>query len=192
MDEAALIGKAQRGDSAALARLLQMHYLSVKKYLVTVTFDRNLSEDLTQETMIRAIQRISQFGGRSRFSTWLIAIATNLYMDWLRRQKREKRLEEDAIQLLLLQPDEADPGSEVRELMTQLQGLPRALSLPLILKHYHGYTYEEIAGWMDLPVGTVKSRIFNAIRSLRRGHPDEQPSRSVQAGSLGAPPEAGA
>ncbi|MFZ5824400.1 MAG: RNA polymerase sigma factor SigY [Bacillota bacterium] len=175
MDEAALISKAQRGDSVALARLLQMHYLSVKKYLVTVTFDRNLSEDLTQETMIRAIQRIGQFGGRSRFSTWLIAIATNLYMDWLRKQKRERRLEEDAIQSLLLRPADVDPEGEVRELLDRLHQLPRDVSLPLILKHYYGYTYEEIAGWMDLPVGTVKSRIFNAIRSLRKGDSDEQP-----------------
>lgn len=168
MDEAAWIAKAQRGDSVALAKLLQMHYLSVKKYLVTVTFDRSLAEDLTQETMIRAIQRIKQYGGRSKFSTWLIAIATNLYMDWLRKQKREKRLEEDAISSLLLQPAELDPGGEIRDLMERLHELPRDVSLPLVLKHYYGYTYEEIAEFMAIPIGTVKSRIFNGIRSLQR------------------------
>lgn len=174
MEEAALIAGAQRGDSVALARLLQLHYLTVKKYLVSVTFDRSLAEDLTQETMIRAIQRLGQFGGRSRFSTWLISIATNLYMDWLRKQKRERRLEEEAIQSLLIEPADLEPGGEVRELMERLAELPRDVSLPLILKHYHGYTYEEIAEWMAIPVGTVKSRIFNSIRSLRRGSADAQ------------------
>jgi len=166
-DHAALIAKAQGGDSVALARLLQIHYLPVKKYLVTVTFDRSLAEDLTQETMIRAIQRLRQFGGRSQFSTWLIAIATNLYMDWLRKQKRERRLTEDAIQSRLLEPAEAGPEGEVRDLLERLHELPREVALPLVLKHYYGYTYEEIAEWMAIPVGTVKSRIFNGIRALR-------------------------
>ncbi len=168
-DEARQIARAQRGDSVALAQLLQTHYLPVKKYLVSVTFDRNLAEDLTQETMIRAIQRIGQFGGRSKFSTWLISIATNLYMDWLRKQKRERRIEEDAIQSLLLEPAELGPDTEVRDLLERLHELPRDVALPLILKHYHGYTYEEIAEWMAIPVGTVKSRIFNGIRALRKG-----------------------
>jgi len=167
MDDHELIRQAQRGDQAALARLLQQQYLPVKKYLVTITFDRNLAEDLTQETMIRAIQSIGQFQGRARFSTWLCAIATRQYLDWLRRQKRERRLEERALEEILLGPDGSAP--EVRNLMVQLQALPREVALPVVLKHYYGYTYEEIAEWMELPVGTVKSRIFNAVRTLRRG-----------------------
>jgi RNA polymerase sigma-70 factor (ECF subfamily) len=167
MDDSALIRQAQRGDQVALARLLQQHYLAVKKYLVTVTFDRSLAEDLTQETMIRAIQRIGQFGGRSRFTTWLMAIATNLYVDYLRRQQREQRLERRVSEALLL--EQADLSPSARELLAELQQLPRAVALPVILKHYYGYTYEEIAEWVGIPVGTVKSRIFNAVRTLRRG-----------------------
>lgn len=54
-----------------------------------MTLDRALAEDLTQETMIRAMQRIGQYQGRSRFSTWLISIATHLFLDELRRRSRE-------------------------------------------------------------------------------------------------------
>lgn len=153
----------------ALARLLQAHYLAVKKYLVTVTFDRTLAEDLTQETMIRAIQRIGQFGSRAKFSTWLIAIATNLYMDLLRRQKRERRLEEEQADALRLQGATLEPGANWQELLERLERLPRDVSLPVVLKHYYGYTYEEIAEWMGIPEGTVKSRIHNGVRSLRKG-----------------------
>ncbi|MBP2016805.1 RNA polymerase sigma-70 factor (ECF subfamily) [Symbiobacterium terraclitae] len=167
MDDLQLIRQAQRGDQAALARLLQAQYLPVKKYLVTITFDRNLAEDLTQETMIRAIERIGQFEGRARFSTWLCSIATRLYLDWLRRQKRQRQLQARAAEELLLGQQDTSP--EVRSLMAQLQALPREVALPVVLKHYYGYTYEEIAEWMEIPVGTVKSRIFNAVRTLRRG-----------------------
>lgn len=167
MDDANLIRQAQCGDQTSLARLLQQYYLPVKKFLVTITFDRNLAEDLTQETMIRAIQCIRQFEGRARFSTWLFAIATRQYLDWLRWQKRERQLEMRTGTEFLLQ--QADLAPEVRRLMDQLQALPREVALPVILKHYYGYTYEEIAEWMEIPVGTVKSRIFNAVRTLRKG-----------------------
>jgi len=172
--EADLIQKARQGDSVALARLLQMHYLAVKKYLITVTFDRALAEDLTQETMIRAIERIGQFRGESRFSTWLISIATRLYMDVLRRQKRETRLKSQQAAGLRLRAAEPDPGADWSDLLRRLQALPRDVSLPVVLKHYYGYTYEEIAEWMGIPVGTVKSRIHGGVRSLRKGmEPDE-------------------
>lgn len=160
------VARAQKGDQVALARLLQENYLPVKKYLITVTHDRTLSEDLTQDTMIRAIQRIGQFSGKSKVSTWMISIATNLYMDWLRRNKRERRLQEES----LFDDRPADgPEPEWMDVMDRLHALPRDVAMPLVLKHYYGYTYEEIAGWMGIPEGTVKSRIFNAARALRKG-----------------------
>ncbi|HLN64590.1 MAG TPA: RNA polymerase sigma factor SigY [Symbiobacteriaceae bacterium] len=160
-----LIAKAQRGDQVALARLLQANYLAVKKYLVTVSFNRTLAEDLTQETMIRAISRIGQYSGRAKFTTWLISIATNLYMDHLRHQQRERRLEEE----LAFDPPPGGLEPEWAEAMERLQALPRDVALPVVLKHYYGYTYEEIAEWMGIPEGTVKSRIFNGVRALRKG-----------------------
>jgi RNA polymerase sigma-70 factor, ECF subfamily len=169
MEEAALIAKACRGDGGALALLLREHYLPVKKYLITVTFDRALAEDLTQETMIRAIKRIGQYEGRSRFSTWLMAIATHLYLDVLRRRKREGEVQAAVSTVLLTdRPAGAATDPAWEDLIIRLQQLPRDVALPVVLKHYYGYTYEEIAGWMDLPAGTVKSRIHNGIRALRK------------------------
>lgn len=169
MDDAALLARAQRGDAAALAQVLQQNYLFVKKYLVRVTLDRMQAEDLTQETMIRAIQRIAQYSGRAKFSTWLIAIATNLYTDALRRRQRERRLLAGTL------PDPDPPGAgpgageDWREMLERLRGLPRDVALPVVLRHYYGYAYEEIAEWMGIPVGTVKSRTHNGVRALQRG-----------------------
>jgi len=165
LDEPTLIARSQRGDAVALALLLQQNYLAVKKYLVTVTLDRTLAEDLTQETMIRAIERIGQYGGRSKFSTWLIAIATHLYVDTLRRRRLEQRTQAE---MAFQGPSPDGPWADWQDLLGRLAGLPRDVALPVVLKHYHGYTYEEIAEWMGIPVGTVKSRVHNAIRVLRR------------------------
>jgi RNA polymerase sigma-70 factor, ECF subfamily len=164
------ITRAQRGDQVALARLLQENYLAVKKYLITVTHDRAMAEDLTQETMIRAIQKIGQFSGGSKFSTWLISIATNLFMDTLRRQKRERQYQEENA---FFDRPALGPEPEWMEVMDRLHALPRDVAMPLVLKHYYGYTYEEIGSWMGIPEGTVKSRIFNAIRALRKGMGDD-------------------
>lgn len=164
MGEQEWIASAQRGDPVALARLLQQHYLAVKKHLITVTFDPTLAEDLTQETMIRAIRRIGQFAGRAQFSTWLISIATNLYADTLRQRQREQRL------LASYEPPGAvnDTDPLYTDTMERLRALPRDVALPIILRHYHGYGYEEIAAWMSIPVGTVKSRVHHGIRALRK------------------------
>lgn len=162
--EQELIASAQRGDAAALALLLQQHYLAVKKYLITVTFDRALAEDLTQETMIRAIQRIGQYAGKAQFSTWLISIATNLYTDTLRRYQRERRLLERYDHPSAVTEDEP----AFFDLMERLRALPRDVALPIIMRHYYGYSYEQIAAWMKIPVGTAKSRIHNGIRAVRK------------------------
>lgn len=164
MDDEALIACARNGDAASLALLLQRHYLAVKKYLITITFSPDMAEDLTQETMIRAIQRLIQYTGKAKFSTWLISIATNLYMDRLRRARRERKILEPPA------PAPPDHGydPEWADLMQRLRSLPRDIALPIVLKHYYGYSYEEIAGLMSIPVGTVKSRIHNGIRMLRK------------------------
>lgn len=165
MTEDELIQRARGDDSPALAELLQRNYLSVKKYLVTVTLDHALADDLTQETMVRAIQRFRQFTGRSKFSTWLIAIATNLYLDVLRRRSREQRLQAAAVDDLVTTA--AEPA-EWQDLLTAMHRLPREVVLPIVLKHYYGYAYEDIAAVMGVPVGTVKSRIHNGMATIRK------------------------
>jgi RNA polymerase sigma-70 factor (ECF subfamily) len=75
-----------------LAEKLREHYGMVFHYLLKVTMDRTLAEDLTQETMIRAIEKIGAYDDRFKFSTWLITMGTRLFLDQLRKSKRERRL----------------------------------------------------------------------------------------------------
>lgn len=80
---------AQQGDASALALLLREHYSFLYKYLIKVTMDPLLAEELAQDTMVRCMEKIRSYDGSSSFSSWLITIATRLYIDRKRRWKRE-------------------------------------------------------------------------------------------------------
>jgi len=145
----------------------------VKGYLLKTTFNQQLTEDLTQETMLKAILNFKTYKQTAKFSTWLITIATNLYRDYLRKNKNiifDEELENKITNQLdssenpeqiLLQKD------EFKDIALLLKKLPEEKRMTLILKHYYDYKYEEIAKMMDCPVGTVRSRIHDALRFLR-------------------------
>jgi RNA polymerase sigma-70 factor, ECF subfamily len=165
-----MLWKQARKDSGAMAALLQQHYVFLHKYMLKVTMNRTLAEDLVQDTMVKAIENIGTYEGRSKFSTWLISIATRLYLDRLRRLKREKRWQENeqAQALRALKFEALSAGSEWPDAAEALAELDDDVRLPILLKYYYGYTVDEIAAWMDIPSGTVKSRIHNGLKKLRK------------------------
>ncbi|WP_010243119.1 RNA polymerase sigma factor SigY [Acetivibrio cellulolyticus] len=170
MDEQ-LLKKVRKGDQNALAELLYDNYEIVYKYLYKFTFDKSLSEDLVQETMVRAIVKIEFYDEKkSKFSTWLITIAQNIYVDYLRKKKVENRymdqsekVLEEKIEIGIYSDD--DSINRILDALARLDDITR---LPLLLKHYYGFSYEEIANKMSIPLGTVKSRIHNGLKVLRK------------------------
>lgn len=172
MNESELIKAAQQGDTEALARLLHQHYLFVLKYLFKVTLNKSRAEDLTQDTMMRAIEKIRLYDEqRSRFSTWLMTIATRLYLDERRKRKRETAwlTMEAACQTVTrsLRWQMEQTSGTWPELLDTLAALPRDTRTAIILKYYYGYAYDEIANIMKIPAGTVKSRIHNGLKAIR-------------------------
>ncbi|WP_258871001.1 sigma-70 family RNA polymerase sigma factor, partial [Halobacillus trueperi] len=89
-----LIRRAQDGNEQALAELLKKHYSFIVKYVWKMSGDEQLAYDVTQDVLIKAIQKINQFNHRSKFSTWLIQMATHTYLDYKRKQKKKKELDE--------------------------------------------------------------------------------------------------
>ncbi|QJD84319.1 RNA polymerase sigma factor SigY [Cohnella herbarum] len=150
-----------------LASLLREHYGIVFHYLLKATMNRSIAEDITQETMIRAIEKIDRYDGSSKFSSWLITIGTRLYLDYLRKRKRERESLMQHSNISALQWETESRGAEWTELLSSLENLANEDRIPLVLKHYYGYTYEEIGQMMSLPPGTVKSRIHYVIRKVR-------------------------
>jgi RNA polymerase sigma-70 factor (ECF subfamily) len=168
MDEKEWIRQAQQGDKLALSMLLRHHYAFLMKYLIKITLQPQLAEDLTQETMVRCMEKIRLYNGQSKFSSWLVTIATNLYIDHQRRRKREWNWQEQEQSLRKMRWHAAQQNEEWSEAIDTLAQLPQEVRVPIILKHYYGYAYEEIAEMMDLPAGTVKSRIHNGLKQIRK------------------------
>lgn len=167
MDENELIIKSKQGNKSALNTLLTNNYPLLKGYIMKMTCDPHLTQDIVQDTMLRAVLNIEKFKPEAKFSTWLIAIATNLYRDYLRKNKNITFQEED--------PEIPSPEStedsvinklEYRAVMKILMEMPYEKRAVFILKNYYGYKYQEIADILKCPLGTVRSRLHNCIEYL--------------------------
>lgn len=166
-DESQLIRRARAGDSHALAELLKKHYSFLYKYLLKAAMDPLLAEDLTQDTMVRCMEKIALYDGSSSFSSWMITIGTRLYLDKLRRKKKEASLlKEQAIRSIRWKFELQ--GESWREVLEVLPRIPADQRIALLLKHYYGYGYREIGEILGIPEGTAKSRAAYGLRQLRK------------------------
>ncbi|WP_379131403.1 RNA polymerase sigma factor SigY [Paenibacillus sp. sgz500958] len=164
-----LITAARQGDASALAQLLRDHYTFIYRYLLKVTLDPSLAEDLCQDTMLRCMEKISSYRSDSSFSSWLMTIATRLFIDRLRRRKVEKEWiskQEQGIRSLKWQFESRN--EEFSDVLKVLSRLPEEQRIAVLLKHYYGYGYEEIGNMLQIPEGTVKSRVAYGLRQLRK------------------------
>ena len=164
-----LIFEAQNGNRESLAKLLYLNYELVYKYMVKFTLNRNIAEDLVQETMLRAIEKFQKYDpAKSKFSTWLVAMAQNIFIDNIRKKKREQKyITEDLPKADLFESTHEHDDSFDR-VLDVLAGLSEDIRSTIVLKHYYGYSLEEISKIMSIPVGTVKSRIHNGIKVIRK------------------------
>jgi RNA polymerase sigma-70 factor (ECF subfamily) len=129
------------------------------------------AEDVAQEALLRAYQNFERLRDRSRFRGWLVRISFRIALDRLRSVKRREQRD-----TLWSQPEHQPPAQTVEDMAAsnQFQGhldralaeLPEKLRFVLLLSALEGYTIEEIAAMVDVPVGTVKSRIFVARKKL--------------------------
>lgn len=161
-----LIEKAKYGNISALNTLLTENYPILQGYVIKMTGNTDISQDIVQETMLKAVINIKKYIPKAKFSTWLITIATNLYRDLLRKTKNLELID-DAIETKELGPEEAVIANiEYNAIKEILHKLPYEKRSVFILKHYYGYKYEEIADILKCPIGTVRSRLHNCIKSI--------------------------
>jgi RNA polymerase sigma-70 factor, ECF subfamily len=174
--ETGLVEQARRGDRNAYGELVRCYYPGVVKVVYRLCGDTGLAEDMAQETFLRAWINLSSFHPESSLRNWLYRIAVNATLDVLRR-KTEETLEEEAVLML---PDQATGPETVlieKERVAQIQqamhSLPEAARSVLVLREYGGLSYQEIAGVLDVPIGTVMSRLNyarNRLRELLKQH----------------------
>ncbi|MGH4122185.1 MAG: RNA polymerase sigma factor SigY [Clostridium sp.] len=169
MDEKELVQRAKDGNKNSLNILFQLNYKMIFGFVIKMTTNESLAQDITQETFLKAVLNIKKFNCDCKFSTWLIKISINLYKDYMKKNKNiEFRQDVISIECCENMEEKVMISLQYTEAIEQLRKMSYNKRTSFILKHYYGYSLEEISKIMDCPQGTVKSRISNCISSLRK------------------------
>lgn len=172
MGELELIERAQAGDTSAYGELMNLHHRTVEKFAFQCGVKADDIQDVTQEVFIKLYRFIHQFH-RDRFTTWLYKITLNAARDYYRIENKEKDKETK------LQNERAYGApnksaeerilvfEEDRELHQAIQTLEEKYRIPLILYYFQELTYEQIGEVMNIPLGTVKTRLLRSKEQLK-------------------------
>ena len=165
-----LITAAQQGDQHAFGELVRRHREAVITVVYRMCGDVHLAEDAAQEAFIRAWQHLASYQPRSPFRNWVYRIAINAALDALRAVRQEgEPVDADTAASADDRPEVLVEREEQAEGVRQaLLSLPPASRAVLVLREYEGLSYREIADTLDIPVGTVMSRLSYARGRLRQ------------------------
>lgn len=183
-DDAALVKRAKQGDGKAYDELILLYKDAVYGVIFRMVRNKHEAEDLTQEAFIKAYNSINSFNEEYAFSTWLFKIATNNCIDFFRKRKLSTqsmdqtiRYKDEAIKQEYADPEQSSDksllASEKTKLIHQaIENLPEKYRTAIIMRHTEERSYEEIATMLDLPLGTIKARIFRAREMLKKSLKD--------------------
>lgn len=163
MHDTALVRKIIGGDRAAGERLVSTHYARIFRLLRGLTGNADNAQDLTQQTFARAWNALSSYQGRASLATWLHKIAYHEYTNWLRSRRDEATLDDAANIEDLREARGLDSILVSRALIR----LPLEQREPFVLYYMQEFSVNEIAEITEVPVGTVKSRLFAARKRMR-------------------------
>ena len=178
--EIALIGRALDGDQRAYTELTQRFKAAVFQIVFKIVRDRETANDLVQETFMKAFASLASYRSEFRFSTWLYKIAANSSIDHLRKKRiqalsLDRKLETKDGSVEIEIPDYSYHPGRTLERKEQRLSIEEAInSLPakyrevIVYRHKDDKSYEEIADQLNIPVGTVKARIFRARELLKK------------------------
>src|SRR3954454_5143462 len=165
----------RRRDPELLGRLIEQYQHRLFRYLVHLTSDRQLAEDLFQDTWLRVLERGTQFDGRHDFAPWLLRLARNLTIDHFRRHKLLSLDElsdpdrEMPLQVADQRPtafDQLASAQDAEKVLACLSGLAAPFREVLVLRFQEEMSLDEIAAVVSIPLATVKSRLYRALDML--------------------------
>jgi len=174
-----LVSRCQGGEKKAFELLIQKYQRRIFHLIYRITQDSDVVEPLAQEVFLKAYRSISSFQGNSQFYTWLYRIAVNTCLSHVKRNSLEDpyenphdiRPENQHPDARMAPPD--NPEQQVirkefyQHLTSCLDQLPEELHTTIVMREFMGLNYEEIADVMDIPLGTVRSRIYRARAHLK-------------------------
>lgn len=174
-----LVERAQRGDKQAFGLLVSKYQRKLVRLLSRLIRDSAEVEDVAQEAFIKAYRALPSFRGESAFYTWLYRIGINTAKNYLVSQGRRAPT---TTEFDSEEAESFDDGEQLRDINTPermlqskqigetvnsaMDALPEELRTAIALREIEGLSYEEIAGIMDCPIGTVRSRIFRAREAI--------------------------
>jgi RNA polymerase sigma-70 factor (ECF subfamily) len=164
--DAELMGLIARGDREAFAALVRRHQGGLASLFRRLGADAHGAEDCAQETFLRVFRSRERYRASAPFGGFLYRLARHSWVDWSRRAARHRRA--GAADVTAVPAESGACVDERLDLEAALRGLPEHLRWVVVLSFEGGLTYAEIGVALDIPMGTVKSRMYHAVRSLRR------------------------
>src|SRR5262245_7537031 len=155
------------GTSATVQRLVEEHYASLYRYAYRLSGSSTDAEDLTQETFCKAQLSLAQLRDPGRARPWLFSILRNAYLHRVRAERHQPCVPLDGVGDLAEPLPEPLPPIDPEQLQQALNELPEVYRTPIILFYFEDFGYREIAEQMELPIGTVMSRLARAKAHLR-------------------------
>jgi RNA polymerase sigma-70 factor (ECF subfamily) len=178
MTDEELVARSTGGDPESFNQLIKRWEKPIYALAYRTIGREDDARDVVQETFLRAFRGLSGFKGQAKFSSWLYRIALNLCRDWIRRQRRTPVVSApDGVDLVELagesesveSADEAVARKDLsRAVARAMSVLPDDQRAAIVLKEYHGLTFQEIADLLGCPLSTVKTRLYQGLTVLRR------------------------
>jgi RNA polymerase sigma-70 factor (ECF subfamily) len=173
-----LVARSQGGDSESFNQLILRWERPIYALAYRTLGREEEARDVCQETFLRAYRSLGGFRGQAKFSSWLYRIALNLCRDFLRRERRAPMVQPpEGIDLVELAAA-AEPSESIEDLVARkdlsrhvaeaMKRLPEEQRTAIVLKEYHGLTFQEIADLLGCPLSTVKTRLYQGLAVLRR------------------------
>lgn len=184
-DDRELVRRYLAGDAGAFATLVERHQARVYGLCLRVTGNPEDAADATQEAFVSALRKLGQFRGDAAFTTWMHRVAVNACYDLLRKRSRQPLLHLAADDDLPTPeagppaPDHADEVAGTHDAAAALARIPEEFRVALVLADVQDLPYEQIAKILDVPIGTVKSRVFRGRIALAQAIGVDREPRDV-------------
>src|SRR5690348_2439936 len=163
-----LIARCLAGDADAERTLYDAHVDRIYRLVHRMAGDGDLAQDFTQETFIRAFERLGQYRGDASLATWLHSIAVSVTLNGMRKVQRIRLRTTDLSETPLLASETRDLPPDLRTRLFQaIDTLSEKLRPVFIMHDIEGFTHEEIGEALGIPTGTSKARLFDARAKLR-------------------------
>jgi RNA polymerase sigma-70 factor, ECF subfamily len=182
-----LVRRVRGDDEQAFAHLMQRHERRVYNLAYRMLGNAEDARDATQEAFLSCFRHLDRFRGESQFATWLHRIATNACYDSLRRRHDTKSLDDEPFEIHPA-PDHADQAAAATDVHRALQAVPQEFRAALIMHELQDMPLEEIAAALEVPVGTVKSRLHRGRVALGRALASSAPGEPRPLHSPSKPP----